>query len=154
MERSFWIYNLSRLDLSYIPEVHRFIDAAKNHAGRTKAKHIYCPCMDCKNVVVFDDKELIISHLVYRGFMKDYMIWTKHGEGSSAPYTTRNPANINADGPGMLGDRIQFVHETQQPLPQSEHVVPNVTDHGFARGNEGIKTHVLPNVTDGKMQNS
>ena len=74
MERSFWIYNLSRLDLSYIPEVHRFIDAAKNHAGRTKAKHIYCPCMDCKNVVVFDDTELIISHMVYRGFMKDYMI--------------------------------------------------------------------------------
>jgi hypothetical protein len=47
------MYNLSRLDPSYIPEVHRVIDAAKNHSWRTKMKHIYCPCMDCKNIVVF-----------------------------------------------------------------------------------------------------
>jgi hypothetical protein len=51
--------------------------------------------MDCKNVVVFDDKKQTISRLVYRGFMKDYMIWTKHGEGSSSPYTIVNHANIN-----------------------------------------------------------
>ena len=34
------MYNLSRLYPSYIPEVHRFVDAAKNHALRTKTKHI------------------------------------------------------------------------------------------------------------------
>jgi hypothetical protein len=34
------MYNLSRLDPSYIPEVHRFIVAAKNHAWRKKIKHI------------------------------------------------------------------------------------------------------------------
>ena len=43
MERSFWMYNLSRLDPSYKPKVHRFVDAAKNHDLRTKMKHIYCP---------------------------------------------------------------------------------------------------------------
>jgi hypothetical protein len=64
MERRSWMYNLSRLDLSSIFEVHWFIDIAMNHARRTKIKHTYCPCMDCKNVVVFDDKEQIISHLV------------------------------------------------------------------------------------------
>ena len=73
------MYNLSRLDPSYISEVHKFIVVAKNHAWRTKTKHIYCPCMDCKNAVVFDDTEQIISHLVCRGFVKDYIIWTKHG---------------------------------------------------------------------------
>jgi hypothetical protein len=102
MERSFWMYKLSRLDPSYIPEVHRFIDAAKNHARRTKKTHIHCPCMDCRNIVVFDDTQQILSHLVHRGFMKDYLIWTKHGESSSAPYTTRNPVNIDVDGPYML----------------------------------------------------
>jgi len=71
--------------------------------------------MDCRNVVVFDDHQQILSHLVRRGFMKDYLIWTKHGEGSSAPYTTRNPAIVDADGPDMLVDGFQFVHETQQP---------------------------------------
>jgi ribosomal protein S27E len=66
------MYNLSRLDPSYISEVHRFIDdVAINHTWRIKTKHLYCPCMDCKNVVVFDDMEQIISHLVCRGFMKD-----------------------------------------------------------------------------------
>jgi hypothetical protein len=58
------MYNLSRLDPSYISEVHRFIDAAMNHACRTKTKHIYCLCMDCENIVVFDDTEQTISHLI------------------------------------------------------------------------------------------
>ena len=55
------------------------------------------------------------------------MIWTKHGEGSSAPYTT-----------GIV-DGFEFVHETQQPNTDglaTEHVVPNVPDHGFIGGNE------------------
>jgi hypothetical protein len=83
--------NLSRLYPSYISEVHRFIDVAMKHAWRTKTNHIYCPCLNCKNVVVFDDTYHIISHLVCRGFVKDYIVWTKHGEGSSSPYTTGNP---------------------------------------------------------------
>jgi len=70
MDRSFKMYNLSKLDPSYILNVHRFFDAAKNHAWRTKMKHIYCPCIDCKYIIVFGDIESIISHLVYRGFMK------------------------------------------------------------------------------------
>jgi hypothetical protein len=56
------MYNLSRLDPPYISKIHWFIDVATNHAWRTKTKHIYCPCMDYKNVVVFDKKEQIISH--------------------------------------------------------------------------------------------
>jgi hypothetical protein len=94
--------------------------------------------MHCKNVVVFDDREKIISHLACRGFMKDYIILTKHGVGSSSPYTIGNPTNID--------DKFQFIHKKQQPLPQSEHVVPNVTDHGYTGGNECDRTHVLPNV--------
>jgi hypothetical protein len=66
------MYNLSILDPLYIPEVHRFIDAAKNYAWRTKTKHIYCPCKDYKNIIVFNDTKPITSHLVCRGFMKDY----------------------------------------------------------------------------------
>jgi len=106
------MYNLSRLDPLYISEVHRFIDAAKNHAWRTKMEHIYCPYIDSKNIVVFDDTEQITSHLVYRGFLKDYLIWTKHGEGSSAPYITGNPENIGVDGPNIIASRFLFAHET------------------------------------------
>jgi hypothetical protein len=72
--------------------------------------------------------------------MKDYIIWIKHGDDSSSPYTAANPANID--------DRFQFIHETQQLLPQTKHVVPNVTDHCYAGGNEHDITHVLPNDMD------
>jgi hypothetical protein len=137
MERTSWMYNLSRLDPSYISEVQRFIDVATEHAWRTKKNHIYCPCMDCKNVVVFDDTNQIISHLVCQGFVKDYTVWTKHGEGS-APYTTEAAED----------ERFQFVHGTHPPLPQSEHVMPNVTDHGYYGGSEHYRTHVLSNVID------
>jgi hypothetical protein len=104
--------------------------------------------MDCRNVVVFDDTQQILSHLVRRGFMKDYLIWTKYEEGSSAPYTTENSVNIDVDGLDMLVGGFQFVHKTQQPDADgldAEHVVPNVLDHGFAGGNEGVRTNLLPN---------
>jgi len=78
--------------------------------------------------------------------MKDYLIWTKHGEGSSTPYATGIPTNIDADSPKVLVDGFEFVHETQQPDTDgltAEHVMPNVPDHGFAGGNEdGAETNM------------
>jgi len=68
------MYNLSRLDPSYITKVQRFIDTAQNHASRTRKTHIHCPCMDCTNLVVSNDIQQILTHLVRRGFMKDYLI--------------------------------------------------------------------------------
>jgi hypothetical protein len=132
MERSLWMYNLSRLDNSYREEVNKFIDAATRHAKRTKQKHIYCPCRDCKNVVVFDDTGSIIYHLLRRGFMEDYLIWTKHGEGSSAPYTTDNTAaNAYVDDdrpePDLYGNR---------------HAMPDVNEpDGTADANEPHEPH-------------
>jgi len=43
----------------------------------------------------------------------------------------------------MPDQGFQFFHNTHQ----SEHVVPNVTDGGFARRNDYDRTHVLPNDT-------
>ena len=108
------MYNLSRLDLSYITEVQRFIDATKNHASRTRKTHIHCPCLDCIIFVVSDDIQQIHTHLVCQGFMKDYLIQTKHREGSSVPYATGIPMNIDADSLEVLVDGVEFIHETQQ----------------------------------------
>ena len=99
MERSLWMYSLSRLHPSYHLEVRKFIDAARRHACKQKTKYICCPCIQCKNVAVFEDAEEISSHLVRRGFMKDYLIWVKHGDGSSAPSAEINP--VHADGLNM-----------------------------------------------------
>jgi hypothetical protein len=43
-----------------------------------------------KNVVVFEDADQINSHLVCRDFMKDYLIWAKHGEDSSTACAIEN----------------------------------------------------------------
>jgi len=68
------------------------------------------------------------------------------GEGSFAPYATGIHTSINADGPYVLVDGFEFVHETQQLDSDSlaaEHVMPNVADHGFARGYEdGVETNM------------
>jgi hypothetical protein len=93
--------------------------------------------MDCRNFAVSDDIQQILTHLVHRGFMKVYLIWTKHGEGSSAPYATRIPTNIDADGLEVLVDGFEFIHETQQLDTDglaAKHVVPNVPNHDFAGG--------------------
>jgi hypothetical protein len=91
--------SLSRLDPSYHLEVRKFIDATRRHACRHKMKYICCSCIEGKNVVVFEDAEKISSHLVRRGFTKDYLIWVKHGEGSSAPSAEVNL--VHADGLNM-----------------------------------------------------
>jgi hypothetical protein len=92
------MHNLSTLDPSYRLEVHSFIDATRRHACREKRKHIYCPCVDRKNVVVIDDAEQIISQLIRRGFMKDYLIWVKHGESSSAALRNWQPSGHRCQG--------------------------------------------------------
>ena len=62
-------------------------------------KYICCPCIEYKNVAVFEDAEEISSYLVHRGFMRDYLLWVKHGAGSSAPSAKANL--IHADGLNM-----------------------------------------------------
>ena len=122
------MYNLSRLDPTYQLEVHRFIDAARMHTCKERTKYIYCSCIYSKNVVVFDDVEQIISHLVCRGFIKDYMICVKHGDGSSVPYAIGHLADTNVEAPNMpieglmcmqrdqiwmLREQIWYIRETQ-----------------------------------------
>jgi hypothetical protein len=114
MERPLWMYNLSRLDPSYQLEVRRFIDAAKSHGFREKTKYIYCLCIDCKNVIVFEDADQINCHLVCQGFIKDYFIWAKHGEDSSTPCAVENP-----------------VQETRHHIPQTDTVMQDDSDADF-----------------------
>jgi hypothetical protein len=50
------------------------------HASHHKEETIYCPCKVFKNDVMFKDREVIREHLVWSGFLDNYIIWTKHGE--------------------------------------------------------------------------
>ena len=66
---------------SYLHEVNTFLLATEKHSMETKkATEILCPCSDCKNHLTWSDVTIIRSHLIMRGFVKDYTIWIHHGE--------------------------------------------------------------------------
>ncbi|WVZ63647.1 hypothetical protein U9M48_013261, partial [Paspalum notatum var. saurae] len=44
------------------------------------SRFIRCPCIDCKNQKEYSSSRDIQKHLMKRGFMPNYVCWTKHGE--------------------------------------------------------------------------
>jgi hypothetical protein len=51
-----------------------FLETAIEHASRQKEDTIYYPCKVCKNIVMFNDREVIREHFVQSGFMDNYFI--------------------------------------------------------------------------------
>jgi hypothetical protein len=41
---------------------------------------ILCSCSNCNNGIEWNDVTIIRSHLIVRGFVKDYTVWIHHGE--------------------------------------------------------------------------
>jgi hypothetical protein len=78
MDRA-WMYDLARIDPMYLENIHQFVEEAKKHANRQNKNDIFCPCVDCENKTWLDSK-VVESHLIKRGFKKNYTVWTKHGE--------------------------------------------------------------------------
>ena len=77
MDRA-WMYEKRGPD--FIVHLMTFIDAAKKHAATKKTKDICCPCHHCANKKVWSSPNAIQRHLIQCGFVKDYLIWTHHGE--------------------------------------------------------------------------
>ena len=80
--RHSWMYSALRYKPSFHDEVYKFLEAAENHAKTLKEnkESIIWPCRDCKNHKAFKDVMIIRSHLIIRGFVKDYTAWIHHGE--------------------------------------------------------------------------
>jgi hypothetical protein len=75
-----WMYDLARIDLVYIENVHHFVEEAMRHANREKKSDIFCPYVDCENKIVWSDSKVVKSHLIKRGSKKSYTIRTSHGD--------------------------------------------------------------------------
>ena len=72
-----WIYSADRRSEEFIAGVHQFLSIAKRNMD---SRFIRCPCIDCKNQKEYSSSRDIQKHLMKRGFMPNYVCWTKHGE--------------------------------------------------------------------------
>ncbi|WP_428740086.1 hypothetical protein, partial [Sulfurimonas sp.] len=71
---------MARIDPVYIENVRHFVEEAMRHINRDKKSDIFCPCVDCDNKIASSDSKVVKSHLIKRGFKRNYTLWTKHGE--------------------------------------------------------------------------
>jgi hypothetical protein len=106
------MYGWSRIDEGFRDEVDKFIEAAEKHAlTLTHYKDtIICPCKDCKNLMAFADLNTIRSHLIMRGFVPNYTVWTHHGE-----------TTVIDDGNFDLGDAAEaerYMHQYTTELEE------------------------------------
>jgi hypothetical protein len=76
-----WMYKTPRLDtdLSFLGHVRKFVTAAKKHRLSLGRELTLCPCNSYKNKLAQQDN-VVQSHLVQYGFVKDYTVWKYHGE--------------------------------------------------------------------------
>jgi hypothetical protein len=76
------MYGSLRWKVGFREKVDKFIEATEKHAMMlTRNKDsIICPCHDCKNHIAWKHVDIIRSHLIMRGFVKDYAAWIYHGE--------------------------------------------------------------------------
>nr|ABA96308.1 transposon protein, putative, CACTA, En/Spm sub-class [Oryza sativa Japonica Group] len=75
-----WMYYAHRSSTEYREGVTEFVTFADNDRKSRMSMHMLCPCRDCKNEQMIEDKDEVHAHLIMNGFMKKYTCWTKHGE--------------------------------------------------------------------------
>src|SRR6266516_683602 len=71
-----WMYG-DRRTSEYIKGLHNFLEVAE---ANKQNGFMCCPCPICENTKSYSDLKILHTHLLYKGFMPHYNVWTKHGE--------------------------------------------------------------------------
>ena len=71
-----WMYG-DKHTSEYIKGVHEFLDVAE---ANKQNGFMCCPCPVCGNTKSYSDRKILHTHLLYKGFMPHYNVWTRHGE--------------------------------------------------------------------------
>ena len=71
-----WMYG-SRHTSEYIKGVHNFLEVAE---ANKQNGFMCCPCPNCGNTRSYSYSNTLHTHLLYKGFMPHYNVWTKHEE--------------------------------------------------------------------------
>jgi hypothetical protein len=64
----------------YMKGLYAFVDFVKKDMLDNIRGNLYCSCKHCKNKKKYRTNDMLRSHLIKHGFMKDYQYWNKHGE--------------------------------------------------------------------------
>jgi hypothetical protein len=122
MESREWMYHWPRFLSPYRNEVSKFIGIAKAHAEKNNMRKIICPCADCKNEIAwdFDDAFKVKEHLVTRGFMDKYEIWTRHGEEQVDGHENVVPTQVEdmVHDDGSVEDKIDLEEMLRHAEPE------------------------------------
>ena len=71
-----WMYG-DRHTSEYIKGVHNFLEVAE---ANKQNGFMCCPCPKCGNTKSYSDRKILHTHLLYKGIMPHYNVWTRHGE--------------------------------------------------------------------------
>ncbi|WVZ88532.1 hypothetical protein U9M48_035049 [Paspalum notatum var. saurae] len=88
------MYDGWRSDGAHSKEWAQIANAFLNHAFAGPARIVLCPCCECGNLI-YHRKEQVQQHLCKNGFMPDYIVWSKHGEGRERPIERDSNNNNN-----------------------------------------------------------
>ena len=98
------MYKLQRVgnDMSFLHHMRNFIAAAKKHRVSLGREGTICPCNSCKNNLLQEDN-VVLSHLIRYGFVKNYIVWKFHGEAepsvtSASERNSSTPSSVNERG--------------------------------------------------------
>src|SRR3954465_5472275 len=71
-----WMYG-DRRTTEYITGVNNFLEVV---VANKENGFMCCPCTMCGNTKSYSEWQTLHIHLLYKGFMQHYNVWTKHGE--------------------------------------------------------------------------
>ena len=103
------------------------------------------PCRDCKNLKQWDSMELIRGHLLQRGFMPNYMVWTKHREEGENPPDEQASAGIRNHNKDTNVGETRHVNENETVL---ETVNEGVEETVTVPGNESLAYNEVVDALD------
>ena len=113
-----WMYG-DRHTSEYIKGVHAFLDAAEanKHNG-----FMCCPCTECGNTRSYSNRKILHSHLLYKGFMPHYNVWTRHGEIGVMMEDSEEEEDDGNYVPPEQGDAAtgEAAEDQEEPVPDDD----------------------------------